>query len=194
MTALGKLFRTTAFKLSFAYLVDLHHLRLRGPRLCGLERPAAAHRPVHLHHRGRDQRPGRAVPARRPAPPREHRRAALAGAGRLALSRHDAQRASASPAMSARCRRASSTGPGQFETLYNRTDETDDARPSHAIVRVYLLPGGFRLLVGRDVEERTAPARRHPPRLRLFAALHRRSRLRSAAGSSRAACSSASTT
>jgi signal transduction histidine kinase len=42
---------------------------------------------------------------------------------------------------------------GEFETLYNRTDETE-TRPDVAIVRVYLLPGGFRLLVGRDVEER----------------------------------------
>jgi signal transduction histidine kinase len=42
---------------------------------------------------------------------------------------------------------------GQFETLYNRTDETE-TRPDAAIVRVYLLPGGFRLLVGRDIEER----------------------------------------
>ena len=31
---------------------------------------------------------------------------------------------------------------GQFETLYNRTDETE-AKPDVAIVRVYLLPGGF---------------------------------------------------
>jgi signal transduction histidine kinase len=45
--------------------------------------------------------------------------------------------------------------PGQFETAYSRIDEVDDARPNHAIVRVYLLPGGFRLMVGRDVEERT---------------------------------------
>ncbi|WP_112663083.1 HAMP domain-containing sensor histidine kinase [Microvirga flavescens] len=43
--------------------------------------------------------------------------------------------------------------PGQFETDYARTDETN-AAPGHAIVRVYMLPGGFRLVVGRDVEER----------------------------------------
>ncbi|MBZ6076432.1 HAMP domain-containing sensor histidine kinase [Microvirga puerhi] len=42
--------------------------------------------------------------------------------------------------------------PGQFETDYARTEDTD-APPSHALVRVYLLPGGFRLLVGRDMEE-----------------------------------------
>jgi signal transduction histidine kinase len=43
--------------------------------------------------------------------------------------------------------------PGQRETLYGRLDETDDM-PHHAIVRTYNLPGGFRLLVGRDIEER----------------------------------------
>ena len=44
--------------------------------------------------------------------------------------------------------------PGQFETPYGRTDDDADATPNRAIVRVYLLPAGFRLLVGRDVEER----------------------------------------
>jgi signal transduction histidine kinase len=42
---------------------------------------------------------------------------------------------------------------GEFETLYNRTDETD-TQPNVALVRVYQLPGDFRLLVGRDIEER----------------------------------------
>ena len=44
--------------------------------------------------------------------------------------------------------------PGQREIAYSRTD-SGDAEPYQAIVRVYMLPGGFRLLVGRDVEERT---------------------------------------
>jgi signal transduction histidine kinase len=43
--------------------------------------------------------------------------------------------------------------PGQLETAYGSTDDTE-ATPHRAIVRVFLLPGGFRLLVGRDVEER----------------------------------------
>lgn len=43
---------------------------------------------------------------------------------------------------------------GQYETDYARTDDVN-APSGHAIVRVYLLPGGFRLMVGRDVEERT---------------------------------------
>ncbi|MET7242570.1 HAMP domain-containing sensor histidine kinase [Methylobacterium sp. EM32] len=43
--------------------------------------------------------------------------------------------------------------PGQTETPYGRG--TDGERLDHrAIVRIFTLPGGFRLLVGRDVEER----------------------------------------
>ncbi len=41
---------------------------------------------------------------------------------------------------------------GQKEIAYARSDE--DAREHNAIVRVFVLPGGFRLLVGRDVDER----------------------------------------
>jgi signal transduction histidine kinase len=41
---------------------------------------------------------------------------------------------------------------GQRELDYGRTDE--ETRDHRAIVRVFVLPGGFRLLVGRDVEER----------------------------------------
>jgi signal transduction histidine kinase len=49
--------------------------------------------------------------------------------------------------------------PGWTETAYRRLDEPESqARPSHpehlALVRVFQLPGGFRLLVGRDLEER----------------------------------------
>lgn len=46
--------------------------------------------------------------------------------------------------------------PGWTETAYRRLDESEGAdRPEHlALVRVYELPGGFRLLVGRDLEER----------------------------------------
>lgn len=46
--------------------------------------------------------------------------------------------------------------PGWVETDYKRLDETESSdRPEHqALVRVFQLPGGFRLLVGRDLEER----------------------------------------
>jgi signal transduction histidine kinase len=43
--------------------------------------------------------------------------------------------------------------PGWFETVYRRVDE-QDASDHHALVRVDQLPGGFHLLVGRDLEER----------------------------------------
>src|SRR5581483_7570938 len=43
--------------------------------------------------------------------------------------------------------------PGWTETVYRRLDEAEGAE-HHALVRVFLLPGGFRMLVGRDLEER----------------------------------------
>ncbi len=42
---------------------------------------------------------------------------------------------------------------GWKESVYRRLDE-NDAVEHHALVRVFQLPGGFRLLVGRDLEER----------------------------------------
>jgi signal transduction histidine kinase len=42
---------------------------------------------------------------------------------------------------------------GWTETAYRRLDDADNAG-HHALVRVFQLPGGFRLLVGRDLEER----------------------------------------
>ncbi len=43
--------------------------------------------------------------------------------------------------------------PGWSETVYRRLDE-QDASEHHALVQVIQLPGGFHLLVGRDLEER----------------------------------------
>jgi signal transduction histidine kinase len=42
---------------------------------------------------------------------------------------------------------------GWTETAYRRLDEAEDAE-HRALARVFQLPGGFRLLVGRDLEER----------------------------------------
>ena len=42
---------------------------------------------------------------------------------------------------------------GWTETVYRRLDDAEGTE-HHALVRVYQLPGGFRLLVGRDLEER----------------------------------------
>jgi len=46
--------------------------------------------------------------------------------------------------------------PGWTETAYRRLDEAEggDHRDHEALVRVFQLSGGFRLLVGRDLEER----------------------------------------
>jgi signal transduction histidine kinase len=44
--------------------------------------------------------------------------------------------------------------PGWTETVYRRLDESDTSELHRALVRVQHLPGGFRLLVGRDLEER----------------------------------------
>ncbi len=48
--------------------------------------------------------------------------------------------------------------PGWTETTYRRLDEADERDKKHpdhhALVRVFQLPGGFRMLVGRDLEER----------------------------------------
>jgi signal transduction histidine kinase len=44
--------------------------------------------------------------------------------------------------------------PGWSETAYRRLDDPDGGTEHHALVRVFQLPGGFRLLVGRDLEER----------------------------------------
>jgi signal transduction histidine kinase len=43
--------------------------------------------------------------------------------------------------------------PGNREIDYARSDEAE-TRDHRALVRIFVLPGGFRLLVGRDVEER----------------------------------------
>jgi signal transduction histidine kinase len=43
--------------------------------------------------------------------------------------------------------------PGWNETTYRRLEESDNSE-HQALVRVFQLPGGFRLLVGRDLDER----------------------------------------
>jgi signal transduction histidine kinase len=43
--------------------------------------------------------------------------------------------------------------PGWVETAYRRLDDPEGSE-HHALVRVFQLPAGFRLLVGRDLEER----------------------------------------
>ena len=137
MTALGKLVRTTAFKLSARLSRRLHGLRLRylgyvawnAQRV--LDDQFVSTIDAEINGLSEQYR------ARRPAPPRQHRRAPLARAGRLALSRHHARPASGSPAMSARCRRASLDEPGPVRDRL-RPHRRDRGGAEHrAIVRVY---------------------------------------------------------
>jgi signal transduction histidine kinase len=151
--SLGKLFRTTAFKLSLAYLlvftlfafVTLGYVAWNARRaldsqiistveaeINGLSeqyRSAGLRRLVNIVER-RSREPGASLYlVTTPAGER------IAGnVGALPPGTLDE--------------------PGQRETAYGRSDDAE-ATPHQAIVRLFVLPGGFRLLVGRDVEERS---------------------------------------
>ena len=43
---------------------------------------------------------------------------------------------------------------GWFETAYRRLEEQQEGPEHHALVNVFQLPSGFRLLIGRDLDER----------------------------------------
>ncbi|EIM25458.1 HAMP domain-containing sensor histidine kinase [Microvirga lotononidis] len=152
MTALGKLVRTTAFKLSFAYLfiftifafVGLGYVAWNAQRLLTNQFISTIESEINSlsdqYRFGGLRRLVNIVERRSRAP----------GAMLYLVTTEAGERVAGNvgalpPGVIGRT--------GQFETLYNRTDETE-ARPDMAIVRVYLLPGGFRLLVGRDIEER----------------------------------------
>ncbi len=151
MTALGKLVRTTAFKLSFAYLlvfalfaaallayfawttralVTSQIAQTVDAEITGLAeqyRQAGIRRLV-LVVDARSRRPGSSLYLVTTAAGE-----ALAGnVGSLPPGTLDRT--------------------GLIETPYHRPDETDDQR--EALVRVFQLANGFRLLVGRDLEER----------------------------------------
>ncbi|PVE25568.1 two-component sensor histidine kinase [Microvirga sp. KLBC 81] len=152
MTAFGKLFRTTAFKLSFAYLliftlfafVTLGYVAWSAQRLLTDQFVAAIEAEINglseQYRIGGLRRLVNSVDRRSRAP----------GASLYLVTTSVGERIAGNvgalpPGVIDRV--------GQFETLYNRTDETD-TKPNVALVRVYLLPGDFRLLVGRDIEER----------------------------------------
>jgi signal transduction histidine kinase len=152
MSALGKLVRTTAFKLSFAYLiiftifafVTLGYVAWSAQRLLNDQFVSTIEAEIsglsEQYRIGGLRRLVNVVERRSRAP----------GASLYLVTTNTGERVAGNigalpPGVIDR--------PGQFETAYNRTDDTD-ASPNHAIVRVYVLPGGFRLMVGRDVEER----------------------------------------
>jgi len=152
MTAFGKLFRTTAFKLSFAYLVvftlfafaTLGYVAWSAQKLLTDQFVSAIETEINslagIYRNGGLRRLVNAV-ERRSRTPGASLYLVTTGLGERVVGNVGAL----PPGVIDRV--------GQFETLYNRTDETD-ARPSVALVRVYQLPGDFRLLVGRDIEER----------------------------------------
>ncbi len=156
MTALGKLFRTTAFKLSIAYLIvfailagavmfwvsaDMRRVmdeqveatieaEIKG--LSDLYRQGGVRRLVDIIER-RSRQPGASLYL-----VTNFQGQAIAGnildlpAGVL-------------------------TSPGIRETAYERVGEAGVNR--RALARIFVLPGGFRLLVGRDLEDRETIAR-----------------------------------
>jgi signal transduction histidine kinase len=152
MNALGKLFRTTAFKLSFAYLLvfalfafgTLSYVAWSAQRLLTDQFISNIETEINslagIYRGGGLRRLVNAVERRSSAP----------GASLYLVTTGLGERVAGNvgalpPGVIDRL--------GEFETLYNRTDETD-TKPNVALVRVYKLPGDFRLLVGRDIEER----------------------------------------
>ena len=152
MTALGKLFRTTAFKLTLVYLVVfslfaaflLAYFAWNTRRLITEQ----IHQTVDAEITGLSE---------------QYR---LGGIRRLVLVVDTRARRPGSslylvttPAGEGLAGNVGSLAQGVLdsegwtETEYRRLDEAEGAR-HEAIVRVFQLPSGFRLLVGRDLEER----------------------------------------
>ncbi len=153
MTALGKLFPhddvqadarlSAVFALFAAFLLGYF----------ALEHAPADHRADHRYGRRRNHRPGGAISHGGIRQLVLSHRGAGAAARVEPLSRHHLQRRRAGRQRES-LRPACSISPGWTETTYRRLDETDTARASARLVRVFQLPGGFRLLVGRDLDER----------------------------------------
>ena len=152
MTALGKLFRTTAFKLTLVYVVvfALFAAFLLGYFAWNTRRLIT-------------EQITQTVDAEITGLAEQYR---LGGIRRLTIVVDNRARRSGSSlylvttyAGQAMAGNISSlaTGvlntPGWTETIYRRLDEPEGTE-HRALVRVFQLPGGFRLLVGRDLEER----------------------------------------
>lgn len=153
MTALGKLFRTTAFKLTLVYLTVfalfafflLGYFALNTKRLFTEQVTDAVNTEItglvdHFNAGGirrltlvveaRSRRPGSSLYL--VTTPGSD---GLAGnVGSLPTGALEKQ--------------------GWAETVYRRIEESETSELHRALARVYHLPGGFRLLVGRDLEER----------------------------------------
>ena len=153
MTALGKLLRTTAFRLTLVYLLVfalfaaflLGYFALNTRRLITEQ--------ITTHGRRRDRRPGGAIqPGRHPAAGVRRSSCARAGRGRASTSSRR-RPARDWPATSARSRPACSTSRAGSKpsTAASRSPKPPNITRWCACSSC---PGGFRLLVGRDLEER----------------------------------------
>jgi signal transduction histidine kinase len=155
MSALGKLVRTTAFKLLLAYLLvfmvfafaTLGYVAWSARRVLDAQFAST----IDAEINGLREQFGGPGGLRRLVATVE-RRSRMPGASLYLVTTPAGERVAGNigtlpPGVLDR--------PGQFETNYGRTDDDPEATPNRAIVRVYLLPAGFRLLVGRDVEERS---------------------------------------
>ena len=150
MTAFGKLFRTTAFKIALAYLVFfavgsgfiLVHIGWEVSRL--LDEQIAVTVDTDINGLTEQYAQG----GLRQVALSVDRRARQPGAGLYLLTTFAGEPISGNIAnLPPRIL----DEPGLTETTYERPGET---RPAHrALVRVTVLPGNFRLLVGHDLEE-----------------------------------------
>jgi signal transduction histidine kinase len=151
VTALGKLFRTTAFKLSFAYLVIfaigaglvLGHIGWNIKSL--IDDQIAKTLDAEVNGLSEQYRQGgirRLVFV-------VEQRARQPGASLYLVTNFAGQAMAGNisdvePGILER--------PGLSETIYRRSGDAEGE--PRALVRVFILPGGFRLLVGRDLGER----------------------------------------
>jgi signal transduction histidine kinase len=152
MSALGKLFRTTAFKLSLAYLFIftvfaffiLGYVAWNARRIIDDQIVNTIEAEINgLNEQYRQGGIRRLITV-------VERRARQPGASLYLVTTPSGERivgnVGALPP-------GALDRPGQREIDYGRSDD-GDATPHRAIVRTFNLPTGFRLLVGRDVEER----------------------------------------
>ena len=152
MTALGKLFHTTAFKLSLAYLVVftifafslLGYVAWNTGRVLTDQIASTIGAEVH----GLDEQ--YRVGGLRRLVNIVERRSRQPGASLYLLTTPAGERIAGN---------VGSLAPGTLdeaglkEIAYGRNEDSE-ATPQSALVRIYILPGGFRLLVGRDLEDR----------------------------------------
>ena len=155
MTALGKLFRTTTFKLTLVYLTVfalfaaflLGYFALNTRRLITEQITETVNTEItglsEQYRIGGIRRLVIVVDARARRP----------GSSLYIVTTHAGEALAGNVTALAP---GILDNPGWTETAYRRLDETEGPNhPYHeALVRVFELPGGFRMLVGRDLEER----------------------------------------